>query len=189
MQRRGVICLPKLLVRQPWGLACWRAVEPDRQTCPGGYVYDARTNSCVKQQAGVLPDQELTDYAFGLIKTGRYGDAIGVLDILENPNTAVALNYRGYATRKLGRVDEGIGYYLKSVALDPHYAQVREYLGEAYLVKGDPASAKAELQAIKHICGTTCESIRAPRGRHRRPSGSLKPVIGERPKQQRAAPD
>ena len=158
MQRRGVICLPKLLVRQPWGLACWRAVEPDRQTCPGGYVYDARTNSCVKQQAGVLPDPELTDYAFALIKTGRYGDAIGLLDILENPNTAVALNYRGYATRKLGRVDEGIGYYLKSVALDPHYAQVREYLGEAYLVKGDTASAKAELQAIKHICGTTCEA-------------------------------
>jgi len=130
----------------------------DRQTCPGGYVYDARTNSCVKQQAGVLPDPELTDYAFALIKTGRYGDAIGALDILENPNTAVALNYRGYATRKLGRVDEGIGYYLKSVALDPHYAQVREYLGEAYLVKGDAASAKAELQAIKHICGTTCEA-------------------------------
>ena len=73
----------------------------DRQSCPGGYVYDARTNSCVKQQAGVLPDQELTDYAFALIKTGRYGEAIGVLDILENPNTAVALNYRGYATRKL----------------------------------------------------------------------------------------
>src|SRR5215469_3596121 len=87
-----------------------------RQTCPGGYVYDARTNSCIKQQAGVLPDPELTDYAFALIKTGRYGDTIGVLDILQNPNTAVALNYRGYATRKLGRVDEGIGYYLKSVA-------------------------------------------------------------------------
>ena len=130
----------------------------DRQTCPGGYVYDARTNSCVKQQAGLLPDQELTDYAYALIKTGRYGDAIGVLDILENPNTAVALNYRGYATRKLGQVDEGIGYYLKSVALDPHYPQVREYLGEAYLVKGDTASAKAELQAIKQICGTTCEA-------------------------------
>ena len=106
----------------------------------------------------MLPDQELTNYAFALIKTGRYGDAIGVLDILENPNTAVAVNYRSYATRKLGRVDEGIGYYLKSVALDPHYAQVREYLGEAYLVKGDMASAKAELQAIKHICGNKCEA-------------------------------
>jgi predicted Zn-dependent protease len=75
----------------------------------------------------------------------------------------VAVNYRSYATRKLGRVDEGIGYYLKSVALDPHYVQVREYLGEAYLVKGDMASAKAELQAIKHICGTTCEDTSTSR--------------------------
>lgn len=115
----------------------------ERQTCPGGYVYDASTNSCVRQQAGILPDEALTDYAYALIKAGRYDDAIGVLDLLKNPNTAVALNYRGYATRKLGRLDEGISYYLKSVALDPHYAQVREYLGEAYLVKGDAASARA----------------------------------------------
>jgi len=46
---------------------------------------------------------------------------------------------------------------LKSVALDPHYAPVREYLGEAYLLKGDMALAKAQLQAIKQICGTVCE--------------------------------
>ena len=126
-------------------------------TCPPGTVYDARTGKCVKMQAGILPDEGLTDYAYALIKAGRYGEVIGVLDLLRNPNTPVALNYRGYATRKLGRVDEGIGYYLKSVALDPHYAQVREYLGEAYLVKGDTKSAEAQLQAIKQICGTVCD--------------------------------
>jgi Flp pilus assembly protein TadD len=54
-----------------------------------------------------------------------------------DPNTPRALNYRGYATRKLGRTDEGIGYYLKSVTLDPNCAQVREYLGEAYVIKGN----------------------------------------------------
>ena len=59
-----------------------------------------------------------------------------MLDLLNNPNTPRALNYRGYATRKLGRTDEGIGYYLKSVALDPNYPQVREYLGEAYVIRG-----------------------------------------------------
>jgi tetratricopeptide (TPR) repeat protein len=126
-------------------------------TCPPGEVYDARSMKCVKQHAGVLPDGALTDYAYALAKAGRYGEALGVLDLLKDPNTAVALNYRGYATRKLGRTDEGISYYLKSVALDPHYAQVREYLGEAYLVKGDTASAKAQLQEIKGICGTVCE--------------------------------
>jgi len=127
------------------------------KTCPSGEVYDSRSNQCVKQQVGVLPDAALTDYAYALAKAERYDEALTVLNLLKNPNTAKALNYRGYATRKLGRVDEGIGYYRKSVALDPHYAQVREYLGEAYVLKGDMARAKAQLRAIKGICGTTCE--------------------------------
>jgi tetratricopeptide (TPR) repeat protein len=126
-------------------------------TCPPGTVYDARTGKCVKMQAGIIPDSGLTDYAYALIKARRFAEVIGVLDLLQDPNTPVALNYRGYATRKLGRVDEGIGYYLKSVALDPQYAQVREYLGEAYMVKGDAASAKVQLAAIKQICGTVCD--------------------------------
>ena len=76
---------------------------------------------------------------------------------MQNPNTAKALNYRGYATRKLGRTDEGIGYYLKSVALDPNYAQVREYLGEAYVIKGRVDLAQEQLVKIKALCSTTCE--------------------------------
>jgi hypothetical protein len=35
-------------------------------------------------------------------------EALATLDLLRNPNTAEALNYRGYAMRKLGRVDERI---------------------------------------------------------------------------------
>jgi predicted Zn-dependent protease len=129
----------------------------DPTTCQKGEAWDSRSQKCVKAERGVLPDEALTDYAFALIRAGRYDEALSMLDLLTNPNTPVALNYRGYATRKQGRIDEGIGYYLKSVALDPHYAQVREYLGEAYLLKGDMAAAKAQLQAIKQICGSICE--------------------------------
>jgi tetratricopeptide (TPR) repeat protein len=125
--------------------------------CNKGEVWDSVSQKCVKAQSGILPDKNLTDYAYALVKAGRYDEALGVLDLLQNPNTPVALNYRGYATRKLGRLDEGIGYYLKSVTLDPHYAQVREYLGEAYVLKGDMAAAQAQLQAIKQICGAVCE--------------------------------
>jgi tetratricopeptide (TPR) repeat protein len=135
--------------------------DPDTSnstTCGKGQVWDSRTGKCVKAENGVVPDRALTDYADALIEAHRYQEALAVLDLLQDPNTAVALNYRGYATRKLGRIDEGIGYYLKSVAKDPHYAQVREYLGEAYLLKGDVAAAKAQLQAIKGICGTMCEA-------------------------------
>jgi len=125
-------------------------------TCPPGEVYDARSNGCVKQKSEVLPDEALTQYAYALAKEERYAEALDVLNLLHNKNTPEALNYRGYATRKLGRVDEGIGYYLKSVALDPRYTKVREYLGEAYVIKGDMRRAEAQLRAIKTICGTDC---------------------------------
>ena len=129
----------------------------NKTTCPPGEVYDARTMSCVKQRSDVLPDKALTDYAYALAKEERYAEALDVLNLLQNPDTPEALNYRGYATRKLGRIDEGIGYYRRSVALDPRYAKVREYLGEAYVIKRDIARAEAQLHAIKTICGTGCE--------------------------------
>jgi predicted Zn-dependent protease len=127
--------------------------------CPRGEVWDQRSGRCVKQ-GSALPDKVLRDYAYALAKAERYDEALATLDLLRDPNNAEALNYRGYATRKLGRVDEGIGYYLKSVAKDPHYAQVREYLGEAYVIKGDMTAANAQLDAIKGICGTDCEQYK-----------------------------
>lgn len=130
---------------------------PDTPTCPRGQVYDPQSGKCVQQRAGALPDAALTDYAYALAKAERYNEALEMLNLLVNPNTAKALNYRGYATRKLGRVDEGIGFYRQSVALDPRYASVREYLGEAYVIKGDIARARAQLRAIRGICGTGCE--------------------------------
>ena len=119
---------------------------------------------CLQRHSGVLPDWELTEYAYALAKADRFQEAIDVLDTLDNPNTPRALNYRGYATRKLGRTDEGIAYYLKSVALDPNYPQVREYLGEAYVIEGKFDLAKDQLTTIEKICGSTdCGVLWRPR--------------------------
>ena len=35
---------------------------------------------------------------------------------------------------------------------------MREYLGEAYVLKGEISLAKEQLSAIEKLCGTTCES-------------------------------
>jgi len=133
--------------------------KSDMTTCQRGKVWDPKTHKCLAQRSGILPDDELADYAYALAKAERYQEAIDVLDLSQNPNSPKALNYRGYATRKLGRTDEGIGYYLKSVALDPNYAQVREYLGEAYVIQGKFDLAKEQLTAIKAICGSnSCDA-------------------------------
>ncbi|VVO72175.1 tetratricopeptide repeat protein [Pseudomonas fluorescens] len=131
---------------------------PIRPNCPKGQVFDSKSKRCVRQTSSLVPDQDRTNYAYRLAKDGRYEEALALLDTLKQPNTAKALNYRGYATRKLGRTDEGIGYYLQSVKLDPQYAQVREYLGEAYVVKGRLDLAQEQLRQIESICGSTqCE--------------------------------
>ncbi|MBW0001968.1 MAG: hypothetical protein JO216_00660 [Hyphomicrobiales bacterium] len=130
---------------------------PPPPTCAKGQVYSAKKNACVKAERGALPDEEMTQYAYALAKQDRFQEALNMLDLLENPNTPKALNYRGFATRKLGHTEEGISYYLKSVALDPNYAQVREYLGEAYVIQGKLDLANSQLATIKTICGTGCE--------------------------------
>jgi tetratricopeptide (TPR) repeat protein len=134
------------------------AAEPDLTICSPGQVWDIEHQICLERRTGVLPDAEMTDYAFALASVQRYQEAIDVLDALDNPNTPSALNCRGYATRKLGRTEEGITYYLKSVALDPTYPQVREYLGEAYVIEGKFDLAKKQLATIEKLCGSKdCE--------------------------------
>lgn len=134
--------------------------EPVPPTCPKGQIYDSKTKTCMVDKGGMIGDKARTNYAYALAKDGRYQEALDMLNTLKNPDTAEALNYRGYATRKLGRTDEGIGYYLKSVALDPQYPKVREYLGEAYMIKNRPDLAREQLVAIKTLCGTGCEEYR-----------------------------
>jgi tetratricopeptide (TPR) repeat protein len=126
-------------------------------SCPKGQVYNQAKKTCVKATSGAVDDKSFADYAYALARSGRYEEAIAMLDLMQDPNTAEALNYRGYASRKLGRLDEGIGYYKQSVALDPEYTLVREYLGEAYVIKGRLDLAEEQLGEIEKRCGTTCE--------------------------------
>jgi Flp pilus assembly protein TadD len=162
--RFSILTAPLLLAAVLSASQAWANGEEDtpaRPQCPRDQVFDAKAQKCVKQTSKHVSDADRTDYAYQLAKDGRYEEALALLDTLQEPNTAKALNYRGYATRKLGRTDEGIGYYLQSVKLDPHYAQVREYLGEAYVIKGQLDLAQEQLQQIKSICGNTaCEEYR-----------------------------
>ncbi|ELP5721301.1 tetratricopeptide repeat protein [Enterobacter asburiae] len=136
------------------------STESKTPDCPSGQVYDGATQKCVPDKSSSLSDQDKTNYAYHLAKKGEYQAALNLLDSLKNGNTAEAWNYRGFATRKLGRTDEGIGYYQRALAIAPDYAKAREYLGEAWMVKGRPDLAKEQLKVIAGICGQSCEEYR-----------------------------
>lgn len=127
----------------------------DMIECRKGLVYDKKKKKCVPAQSGVTPDTVLTDNAYRLAKAGKPEEALTLLDMVKNQQSPTVLNYRGYATRLTGRVDEGIVFYKQALAIDPKNVLVREYLGEAYVSKGKIAMAKAQLRKIEELCGNT----------------------------------
>ena len=50
-----------------------------------------------------------------------------------------------------------MGYYHKVLAAHPDRTNTRQYLGEAFLQKGEPAKAKEQLAEIARRCGIACE--------------------------------
>jgi tetratricopeptide (TPR) repeat protein len=69
-------------------------------------------------------------------------------------------NLLGYATRKQAKpdVDKALEYYRLALEIDPAHRGAHEYIGEAYLMKKQPAKAREHLQTLQRLCGgTTCE--------------------------------
>jgi tetratricopeptide (TPR) repeat protein len=122
--------------------------------CKTGTHWDKDKNKCVKNSS--TNDNQLYLNGRDLALAGRYQEALDILRAVRNPDS-MTLTMIGYATRKLGNYNEGLGYYQKALAIDPNNVNTREYLGEAYAEKGQLDLAKAELVKIEATCGTTCE--------------------------------
>lgn len=76
------------------------------------------------------------------------------------PDAANLHNELGYTFRKLGRLDKAFEHYKRALAIDPRHRGAHEYIGEAYLMKGDLASAEKHLEALRAICILPCEEMR-----------------------------
>lgn len=134
--------------------------SPAAQNCKTGEVWDKNKKKCVKAQSGILPDEDLYEQGRALAKDGNYDWALKVLASIGNQNDPRVLNYTGYSHRKAGRLEIGISYYRKALAIDPDFVLAREYLGEGYVAAGRIDLAKAELAEIETRCGTSCEEYR-----------------------------
>lgn len=126
--------------------------------CAQGQVWDKNKKKCVNAQSGILPDAELYEQGRALAKAGHYDRALEVLALIENQDDPKVLNYTGYSHRKAGRLDLGISYYRKALAINPDYVLAREYLGEGYVAAGRIDLAMVELKEIEMRCGVACET-------------------------------
>ena len=111
---------------------------------------------CRKPQSGQLNDDQIYQAGYWLAQAGKFEEALAQFRKAKNQDDPRILNYIGYTTRKLGRVDEALTYYNKALSLNPNYTMARAYLGEAMLEKGEIAFAKEQLAEIKKRCGTSC---------------------------------
>jgi tetratricopeptide (TPR) repeat protein len=134
--------------------------SPASQKCKKGEVWNKTKKKCVKVESGVMPDEDLYQQGRALAKEGQYDWAIQVLAVIQNQEDPRVLNYTGYSHRKAGRLEIGITYYRKALAIDPNFNLAREYLGEGYAAAGRIDLARAELAEIGQRCGISCEEYK-----------------------------
>ena len=128
--------------------------------CKTGQVWDKNKAKCVKATSGILPDEDLYQQGRALAKEGHYEWALQVLAAVGNQNDPRVLNYTGYSYRKAGRLETGISYYRKALAINPDFVLAREYLGEGYVAAGRVDLARAQLDEIAARCGQSCEEYK-----------------------------
>ena len=88
-----------------------------------------------------------------------WGTAIRLLSsaALRDTRNADLQNYLGYAYRNAGRLELAFKHYQRALQLNPRHRGAHEYIGEAYLIANDLASAEKHLSALETICLIPCE--------------------------------
>jgi tetratricopeptide (TPR) repeat protein len=151
-------CVGSMLAASPLladGRTFSKDVGPTSGVCDSLAKGTAAWTACVGKASARMSDDELFYAGYWLAKNGQYETALGYLTLAQKKDERV-LTYIGFATRKLGRVDEALPIYERALSLNPNYAVARAYLGEAFLTKGQPEQARVQLSEIERRCGATC---------------------------------
>ena len=131
--------------------------QADVKVCKKGYVYNKKTQKCLAKESILLPDTDLIEQAWVLAHKGEFEAGRLLFSSVADKRNPEALNGLGYTNRKLGQFAEAIGYYQQAIAINPNYAEAREYLGEGYVTMGKIDLAKQQLAEIDRICGKACD--------------------------------
>lgn len=125
------------------------APTPTTEQCAEGLVFDLATQSCMTAAESTNDDQAMMDDIRALSHEGRYADALGLLEKMEDQADPLVLTYYGFATRKAGDVPAGMAFYAEALAIDPDFILARSYMGQAHVEAGEMELAQAQLTEIR----------------------------------------
>jgi tetratricopeptide (TPR) repeat protein len=96
-------------------------------------------------------------------RVGRPGDALTTYDaLLEEYPYGFYTNYlKGSLLNSLGREDEAVAFYRRSIASNPKYTRAHLDLGLILVNRGEFDSAQRELEAVEQNAGNDASEIRA----------------------------
>jgi tetratricopeptide (TPR) repeat protein len=137
--------------------ASFGAADPPSAPPPPPREPKSKPKPKPKPKDSSLQQDRLYSLGYGQAKSGDHAAALATLRAAPNQADPRVQTMIGFALRKLGRVDEAMGYYFKALATRPDATTTRQYLGEAYLQVGDVARAREQLAEIGKRCGTACE--------------------------------
>ena len=101
------------------------------------------------------------DYQAGkqAVAARDWGLAIDLMSraLARDPNNANIHNYLGFSNRNNGDWETAIRHYRIALNLNPEHRGANEYLGHAYLLRGNMQLALAQVARLERICGRGCE--------------------------------
>ena len=113
------------------------------------------TESAPPVQIVTPPATDTFAAARALILSGKYQQAIDVLRALRddtNPDVAASV---GYASSKLGRLDEAKLWLDRALTMNPDHLWAVAYSGMLRVQQGDVPSAQRDLEKVAALCGGT----------------------------------
>ncbi|HLF38619.1 MAG TPA: tetratricopeptide repeat protein [Burkholderiales bacterium] len=94
------------------------------------------------------------------VQAGDFQRALALLQkvVQADPRNADAWNYVGFSHRKLKQFDPSLAAYQRALAINPDHRGANEYLGELYLMIGEPEKARERLAKLQSVCPGGCEA-------------------------------
>ena len=119
------------------------------QQCAKGMVWHPQAKKCVVPKNSGLSDDTVYETVRFLSYDGQHGDALALLDAMQDQQDDRHLTYRGFNNRMLGNRAVAREWYDRALKANPDNFLARSYLGQGMVSDGNIPGAEKQLAEIR----------------------------------------